>query len=97
MANPARLSRLTGDRGGIFWEGEGCCRRPPKYDGVDKPITRDLLIFRRYPTINGREKGESDTSRDDQFNVSIKQILGEGGTVRDFVTFALELRTRYFQ
>lgn len=32
-----RFARLTRNRGGIFWESERRCGRPPKYDDFDKP------------------------------------------------------------
>lgn len=72
---------LTINRGGIFWEGERCCRRPPKYDGIDKPCTRGLLILCRYPILDGCEQGESDTSRDNQINASMKRSPDGVGTV----------------
>lgn len=72
-----RFSGLTEYRGGIFWESERRCGRSSKYDSFDNPMGRGLLIFHRFHTINGREQGESDTSRDDQFNVSMKQFPGE--------------------
>lgn len=72
---------LIMDRGGIFWEGEGCCRRPSKYDGIDKPGIRGLLTLCRYPILDGGEQGEGDTSRDDQINASMKQIPDGVGTV----------------
>lgn len=40
-----RFARLTGDRGGIFWESERRCGRPPKYDISEKRIGRGSLIF----------------------------------------------------
>lgn len=50
-----RFARLTGIRGGIFWESERRCGRPPKYEILEKPTGRGSLTFCRYPALNRRE------------------------------------------
>lgn len=52
---------LTRNRGGILWESERRCGRPPQYDNFDKYTGRLVLTFLRYHTLNRREKRESDT------------------------------------
>ena len=72
---------LIMNRGGIFWEGKGCCRRPSKYDGIDKALYKRFANTCRYTILDGCKQGEGDTSRDDQINASMKQIPDGVGTV----------------